>query len=153
MIRDERNILQCSSTLLALADANDVISAESSLLAHASEDGVGLVEQDERVADLDDFSSVHDDDPVVKGDGGEPTGQGEQSDQSEIDYKKMRKVTHCAIHKSVLSLSSSLIVSWISPSVSTSTEDVASSRRMTLEFRTTTLASASNCKGRNDEGQ
>lgn len=88
MIRDERNILQCSSTLLALADANDVVSAESSLLAHASEDGVGLVEQDERVADLDDFSSVHDDDPVVKGDGGEPTGQGEQSDQSEIDYKK-----------------------------------------------------------------
>lgn len=89
-IRDERDNLQCFATLLTLSDANDVVSAESGILAHASEYGVGLVEQDERVVDLDDFSSVHDDDPVVERNGGEPAGQGEQSDQSEVDCQRRR---------------------------------------------------------------
>lgn len=49
------------------SDADNVLPRETGLVAHAPEDRVVLVEEDERLVKLHDDSLVHDEDTVVEG--------------------------------------------------------------------------------------
>jgi len=156
----------------------------------AAEDGVGPVKEGERRVELGDLAGVHDDDAVVEGDRRESAatqaeegrkggreGRGVSPALPEARLAIKGRWTYWAMQSSVLSPSSLRIVSWMSASVSTSTEDVASSRTMTLgggararvsmrqrtarrirlgtdlESRTTTRARASSCAGEEGERQ